>query len=77
MNKYIYEISNYWYDEEAMDNHYGFLYVQSNKEYSKEEFWNLCENIGADHGNDNVYNILISQYDFERMDITARYEYEE
>lgn len=77
MNKYIYEISNYWYDEEIMDNHYGFLHLQSNKEYDQKEFWNLCEKIGNEHGNDNVYDILISHYGFERMYVTAKYEYEE
>lgn len=77
MNKHIYEISNYWYDEEIMDNHYGFLYLQSDREYSQDEFWRLCEEIGKEHGNDNVYDILISKYRFERMEITSKYEYEE
>jgi hypothetical protein len=77
---YIYEITNYYYDEEEKDNVYGFAYVIHEKEFTSNEFVTMCEKareklVGGVYG-DDICKYLIENYGFNNMPIKACYEYD-
>jgi hypothetical protein len=80
-NMYIYEVTNYYYDENTLDNIYGFSYVVHKDKFTAKEFRYLCENALSELGRkdaygDKVVKYLIDNYGFENMPIETRYEYD-
>jgi ABC-type glycerol-3-phosphate transport system substrate-binding protein len=78
---YIYQIINYYYNEEMKDNIYGFAYVVHDEKYSYEEFSEMCKEAKEKLGNKDIFSndigeYLIKNYGFKDIPIENNFEYD-
>lgn len=76
----IYEVSSYYYDSKECDNISIYDYVIHEKQFTKEEFKEMCEKgIALEEVKDcfDLKRYLVKNHGFEELKPLATYEFEE
>jgi len=76
----IYEISSWFYDEKECDNVTIYDYLLHKKQFSKEEFNEMCKKGLTFKETKDCFDLrkyLINNFEFEEIKPIATYEFEE